>query len=92
MKLSRIIQLTLVACSLLVFVSFVFFGERGVKSYYKLKSDVKYEQKKVKALGLEVANLKKQIDEIKDDEFYKEKFAREDLLLGDKEELIYVLK
>lgn len=91
MKIKTVVRFALVCCSLGFFLSFMIWGEKGLWSQFKMSGEVKLEQKKVAKIEADIEDLQKKISNFKNDDFYKEKMAREELLLGAKNELVYVL-
>jgi len=74
------------------FISFIVLGRNGFISYVKNQNEV-FKYSKVKnQLLVEIENLKTTISNFENDLFYTEQVAREELLCGKPEELVYILK
>jgi len=66
-------------------------GKRGIVRYFTLKYKIEKDKHKILALEQDVAATKNRIIDVRNEPFELEKIAREDLLLGHTNELIYLI-
>lgn len=70
--------------------SYFFWGKYNVFEYYKLKKEILLEEQQIKDLEQQMNKLQAKIDKWKSDEFYTEKFARQNLQMGKPNEQVFV--
>lgn len=88
----RFIVRTAIFTSCIIFIFYVvFFSDFGLNRYIKVKHEIAIEQKKLNMLITKVDKLKRKIKKMKNNSFYLEKCAREDLQMGDKDETVYLI-
>ncbi len=86
----RILRWVLVMEVLVAAIFFVF-GKKGFIALHKQQQEQAVLQSSITQARQEVADLQQQISQWQTNDFYKEQFAREQLLMARPEEEIYVL-
>lgn len=89
MKVKQLLLRVFFGAELLVFAGIYMFGPHGVKCLWHMKQENKQLEVEVAVLGTEIAVLEQKIVQWNTNPFYKEKFAREQLQMAKKDELIY---
>lgn len=92
MKTENIAKIFVVLVILGGFANLILFSDSGFYVFSSLKTEIAKKEKNVATLENEVRSLKKEIDAWQHDKFYLEKMAREELLMGRSNELIFVMK
>ena len=88
-KVSNLIYQTLFfGCSFL-FICFFIWSEFGLLKHYEMNKELHSCKQRFCALKKEVKLLEQEIVNVKNDSFYIEKMAREDLGMGYKGEILY---
>lgn len=72
-------------------IYFLIFSNIGFVRYHNLKSEFDYKVKKLKIIENEIKHIEKEVDGWKNDSYYVEKMAREELGMGHPNEIIYRL-
>lgn len=96
MKLSQLkflsIAYKLILFSLvIIFTYFIVYGEVGLYAYYSSKEQVEKEKTKLVKVCKQIDDLEQEVANWNSDNFYLEKMAREDLCMGHKDEIIYLV-
>ena len=77
---------TLIACARYMIVS-----EHGLLTYWKLKEEIVQKELVIYKLETEVNQLNVSIEKLESDPFEKERIARQDLQLGYRNEVVYIV-
>lgn len=75
-----------------IFFYSLFFSSSGINKYSKSKNDIELEFLKISKLENKIENIDKNIKKYTQNGFELERFAREDLLMGEQGETVYLLK
>lgn len=70
---------------------FIIFGQRGVLKYYQISKEIQQEKAKLVKLEQKNKKLQSKIEAWQNDDFQKEKFARQDLQMSKPDEMVFVL-
>ncbi|KKQ33364.1 MAG: Septum formation initiator [candidate division TM6 bacterium GW2011_GWF2_37_49] len=70
---------------------FIIFGQRGVMKYYQVSKEIQHEKAKLAKLEQKNKKLQAKIEAWQNDNFQKEKFARQDLQMSKPDEMVFVL-
>lgn len=84
------LQFSLLIAVLAVCIYFIFFGQRGIMKYYEVSKEIQHEKSKLAKLEQNNEKLKAKIDAWKNDNFEKEKVARQDLQMSKPDEMVFV--
>lgn len=74
-----------------IYLNTLFVGSSGINKYLQIKADIKLESLKISKLENKIKKLDKNIKKYMQNGFELERFAREDLLMGEQEETVYLL-
>ncbi len=88
-KKRRLIFFTFVILSFIYLSASLLFGEAGVFRYIELMKTKKNLEKQLVEINKENEQIRSQIKLLKDDSFYREKFAREEFGLAKPDEYIF---
>jgi cell division protein FtsB len=72
--------------------SFFVFGEYGIVRHFSINKELYEKQRELSSLSDEIKALKQELVSWKTDPYYMEKIAREELGMGYKDEVVYLLK
>jgi len=70
-------------------IYFLVFSNIGLVRYYNLKSEFDEKITKFKIVESEIRNIEKEVEGWRNDSFYVEKMAREELGMGHPNEIVY---
>lgn len=90
--MNLIFRRSLIICTVTGFVLFIILGNKGVREYFSLKDEVIKQQAKIDSLEKQLLSLKEELGILKQDDFLVERQAREELLLGNRDEDIYIIE
>ncbi|MBX9830685.1 septum formation initiator family protein [Candidatus Babeliales bacterium] len=71
---------------------YLVFNPNGLQMQKRLKATIAQEQTKVDDLKQKIAALEQELTTWREDSFYQEKLAREDLLMSYTNEMVYFIK
>jgi cell division protein FtsB len=71
---------------------FFIFGEYGIVRHFSVNKELHEKQRELSSLSDEIKALKQELLSWKADPYYMEKVAREELGMGYKDEVVYLLK
>ncbi len=80
------------AGELLFFSATFFFGSHGVQALHELNKEIGLLQREIVTLEDEVVALEVDITQWRDNDFYKEKMAREQLQMARSDERVYYIQ
>ena len=90
-KLKKLFMKTALLLEMIAFGHIYLFGNNGIQAYRDQKNVVEDLKKDILVLDNEIAQLQKEIYAWQNDDFYKEKVAREQLQMARKgDELFYI--
>jgi len=90
-NLKKLILRILLVLELFVFGFTYLFGKNGIVYLLKLKQENCKTVSEINELKTEIDQLQGEINQLKNDKFYKEKIARENLQLAHKDDQIYYI-
>lgn len=88
-KIKKLFIKFIILTELFIFSFTFIFGKNGLLYLINLRQQNHIEEAKLELLKIEIKNLNQKINEWNNDEFYKEKIAREQLQLSKEKEQIY---
>jgi len=88
-RIRRIIFYTLIFLSFIYIISSLVFGDMGLIKYIELYKKKNHLEASIKEINQENQLLKEQIKLLKEDPFFKEKYAREEFGLAKPDEYIF---
>jgi cell division protein FtsB len=90
-RIQKILSFSIILIIIIISVYQIYKGPYGIIKSKEFKRDIKQEQEKVQKLNQKILALKEKISNISSDDFEIERIAREDLLMGATNEIIYLL-
>lgn len=91
-KISSVIYQTIICLLVLFSSTFFICSDFGIIKHYQASCQVDEAHHDLNALKKEIVLIEKEIYNWKTDSFYVEKMAREDLGMGYRDEIVYLLK
>lgn len=91
--LIRSLLYKLILSGFLVFaVYFFLWGEFGIVRHYHVQQELYQKQQELLVLKKDLKGIEQELEKWKNDPFYLEKMAREELGMGRKDEVVYIYK
>jgi len=90
-KGKQLLQALILTCLSSSFIYYLRYTDNGIEAYFALKKENNEEEKKVQELQATIKKLEGTIQQWKNDDFIKEKMAREDLQMSFTNEYTYIL-
>lgn len=78
-------------CEILLFAWLYYAGNNGIQAMHALDAESKEIEKQITQARSDIALVEKEIMCWREDDFYKEKLAREELHMGKSDEEIYLI-
>lgn len=91
MKLKQFILRVFFAAEIVAFAAFYLFGPHGLKALVQLQNENALLLHDIAQCKQEIKNLENDIAHWQENDFYKEKCAREQLHMSRKDEIVYYL-
>lgn len=90
-RINSIVRLAVMLATIGGYGYMIFFGENSMRVYWQLRKAITKTTQEFSILSCEIDGIKANIASWKEDDFMLEKMAREELLMGHPDELVYVL-
>ena len=90
MEIRTLVRLVIFLIPTIFFLNLFIWGENGILSYLSLRKEIEIEIQSIETIKKELAQIHQDISNLKNDAFYFEKLAREDLLMGKEGEFVYL--
>ncbi len=92
MEIRTLVRFVIFLMPTIFFLNLFIWGENGILSYMSLRREAEIERQSVESIKKELAKISQDISNLENDDFYFEKLAREDLLMGKAGELVYLVR
>ena len=92
MEIRTLVRFVIFLIPTVFFLNLFICGENGILYYVSLRREVEIERQSVVEVKKELAKIRQDISNLESDDFYLEKSAREDLIMGKEGELVYLVK